>query len=1003
MKTPVRPLLLSGAVAVLVFLATVPPTTRLAAVAAGTASAANSAATGLQQISPHAETGGGTDTGVFAPPISGPQSTLVGTVLPEQSASQTSPSPSGPQAFYVATVDSSGHTKYYKGMTDNGGRFILTILKAAAPLASVAIFRHFDGQGKPDQGSTCRIVGPTAQLEGTRTIQNPPSTGPAITAANTAYERGGSSQGIIQLQTRGIDPQHSQLLLNDGDHYLKTLAASDQSIVGKIDDNAPLGRTTLTVRSGTQTSNAQVADLVTQRFDPLTPMKTGDVRTVRLHIDGLGNDPATVTFSVSGSAMLVEGTPTKTVPVTKGQATVEIRAKEPGHLEIATILDVALPPIVAQELPTAGPPLPTPRPQSTEVVPTTTPVITPTATPPLVHASPTELGCSYHVYDGNLEPTQGVWQDDYQFDDHPGKQIIRDEVESKLEGYPVWDAQLPMAAGRNSLIFGIAKNRLAQRTDFPRPPGDRDHIAMTIYSDCKTFVPVRFAFTLKQPGEPDAAIWVSQVIRQVPLEPPRRPTVDRYLIDLPVFEGVPPPPDKPFTFKPKKTYRIIASLVSEGGAPFTGLSMEVHGVVKETNVPKVTFHPVYLGATPPPDLVKNTAKLAAALKEMIGDYYPIVPGSVQVETVPASQMTLASLYDPSDFLKQATATSFLGDAGRLVVVMDPHDYRHIDLGLMIGSQSLGEALAQKMVAVRDTVSYKTVMHELTHTFTYIWSANEMQAQCNLPGDYHNGSWRDANGHWHWHGRWAFGERMYIAGRPDRIRIEEFWPYMTETDQSNVYAAQCDFWNLVNVLATKQDPPVLLVRASLSNAKGATTGSFDPFYDLESQADLTPGKRGTWNIVVLGAGGQELAVYPIRSPFTTNEDERELPQAWVSYRIPDPAGAASIRLTGPGVTLTRALSAQQPAVLITSPSAGATLTPANGRVHIAWQANLPSGGKALATVLYGGDGTALIGQLFEATTSSFDVTLDPRAHSHVVKVVVTDGSRSGESTIRFSTP
>ncbi|MBV8171202.1 MAG: hypothetical protein JO219_04635 [Candidatus Eremiobacteraeota bacterium] len=970
------------------------------ATAAQSSDAPLDASSQFQQVKPAPGDGAGTDTGVYFPSVSGPHSEITGSVVGDQP---------GPQSFYIGTVDAQGHKRFWHGLTDANGHFHF-LVPALAGLTGLALFTHFDKHGQPDAGSDCRVTDGPVHLPGGQALTNIPATGPAITEGYSAYELGGKTQGELQVLTRGGDPLQEKMLLNGSDRNIDTLASSDRALVGKLHDATQPGFYRTSFSSGNQHSNDMPTSVVRVTYDPLPPIKTGQVEPVRMHIDGLRpQDAAVVIFNVGGAATVADGSTTATVPVKDGLAEVLIRGVRPGALEVVTDLEVhqpERPPIVAQELATGPTELPTTKAHSTEGEPTPTPpLVGVTPTPALVRTTPTpaEAQCSYYVEDGNLEPTQGVWQDDYVFDDHVGKAITRDEDETEKLHYPVFNAQLPMVAGRDTLIFAMVPFRFARSPLLPRVPGNRDHIAMVVDSDCKTFVPVRLQFTLQQPGAPDAQIYLSQVIRSIPLDPPRRPTFGKYVVDLDALYGVPPPPNKPFTFRALKdnTYRIVAQLVRDGGAPFPGLTMAVHGTVNETELPEIVFRPVYLRATPPPDLIKKTSTLETMAKAMIGDYYPIVPSSVRFVMAPATHITLDHIYDPDGFEKQITASAFVGGSGRVVVVLDSEEYKDIDYADMFNSESNGESFP-KVAVVRDDVTYKTVIHELTHTFPYIWSTDEMIKECSAPGDYHGLIGRNPQGRPTKHGHVSFGERMYVGGRPDRFRVSEFWAYMTLTGEDDVYASQCDFWHLANQLEKKTDPPMLLVGGRLSNSHGVISGAFDPFYDVVSDADVASVQGSAWSIAVLGEDGRVIATYPIRSPFTNNEDERPLPVGRFLYPLPDPDGAVTIRLSGPGITLTRKLAAQRPVVTIASPSDAAVVTPLRGRVHIAWQASVPSGGKPLASVYYGGDQTPLIEQLFEKTASSFDVELDPRAHSHTVKVVVTDGTRSGESTITFST-
>jgi hypothetical protein len=248
---------------------------------------------------------------------------------------------------------------------------------------------------------------------------------------------------------------------------------------------------------------------------------------------------------------------------------------------------------------------------------------------------------------------------------------------------------------------------------------------------------------------------------------------------------------------------------------------------------------------------------------------------------------------------------------------------------------------------------------------------------------------------------AFGERLYLQGKPERYRVERYIPFMTSSRTLSTYIAQCTYWNLVNELTKQQDPPTLLIRGHISQAQGRTHAELYPFYQFDGYPNVTAGKPGAWNIRVNLPTGATTD-YPIRSPFTLNEDERTLPSSAFAYRIPAPPPGARVELRGPGVDIVRSIGTQAPAVTIVSPVGNGPITPVNGKVHIAWSSVVAPGTRPLATVLYAAGSGPYLDQLFESSTSGFDLRIDPREHSHRVKVIVTDGSRSSDASITFAT-
>lgn len=291
--------------------------------------------------------GTGTDAGVYVPPLAGPHAVMVGTIVaPEE--------PAGPKAFYVGTVDDQGHKQFYQARTDPLGRLRFK-LPELATIASVLVFRKFDRNGQPDAGGITQVTNEPVHVPNTQPMPHAPGPGPAVTEANTAYERGGAGAGLMQLQVRNVDPVATKVLMDGGAQGVDTLGASDRSVVAKLHDDVPLGPHLMSVQSGALASNAFSADVVRLRFDPFGALKPGEVQPVTLHVDGLPRDQvAKATFTVSFNATLESGGRTTTVPVENGSARIRIRAQQPGKLFISSTLTVDLPDFRAQ---ISGPPV----------------------------------------------------------------------------------------------------------------------------------------------------------------------------------------------------------------------------------------------------------------------------------------------------------------------------------------------------------------------------------------------------------------------------------------------------------------------------------------------------------------------------------------------------------------------------------------------------------------------------------------------------------------------
>jgi hypothetical protein len=969
-----------------------------------------------QAVTAQAGDGSGSDAGAFLPPLASTGGAVTGTVRPD--------SGTGATGFYLGKVDAQGKASFVRGITDANGHFDFRV---PAGIVALILFKHFDKHGAPDQGATCSIGSPKTHISDLKPVVNVPARGPALIEANTAYERDGFGKGVFFLHTRDVNPLNSHVLVDGRSDSTDVLAASSDSMVGQFHDDVPLGRHTIGVSSDGRATNEQEMDLLTFAFRPIGSLKPGQVQEVVLDIQGLHGDPAVVDFTVSGAAKVAGGGDHRRVPVVSDTATCLVQADTPGPFVVNVTVRVEH--LLAENNPGpgAGPGGGSPGnagPGGPAALASPSPAgvpeeASPSPKPPVAAPSPYLPPCTYKIVQGAFEPTQGVWQDDYEFDDHgqnhgnSGKQIVFDPTARS----PMWDAQIPMVAGRDTLLFGLAKVRHVWA--FPpvtENPGDRDWITMKIDTNCEKNKLVRLAFVLKQPGEPDVPIGSSKEKFSIPLLPPAG-SMQTVYVRLYVHEGF--PEDHRFTFKPVNTYVITGSLVDADDGSQTGLEMSVRGTVNTTSVPLLTFRPLILSKGDPVELASKAKKLAYWTSQMIGDYYPIVPLTVKTELKTTEDLTAENLAKPyvSPYTEPRTKTqrqiddiktgitafenweklrdrlgagAFVAGAGRIIVVLNDHDYDLVDPARLLFQQSRGMAVAPKVIIVRESVEYKTVMHELAHTLPYLWSTDEMRAECWLPGDYHNQG-----------GKWAFGERLYVQGAPLRFRVEDYIPFMTNTDNPSTYIAQCTYWNLVNQLARNNDPPVTLVRGYVAHSGAKVSGSFSPFYDEGGVADVAAGKPGVWNIIVRSAGSSPVT-YPIRSPFTLNEDERTMPSGTFAYRIPTPPTGATIELKGPGIDLSRTRGLQAPEVVVSIPAAGALVFPHNGKVEITWSARAAAGTKPVATVLYAGGGGTLTEQAFETTSTSWSVTLDPSAHQHHVRVVISDGSRSAQADVEFST-
>lgn len=280
---------------------------------------------------PHSGDGTGQDGGVYVPPAAGPRSEVTGTV--------EDPNETGPHSYLILTFDQSGHKTFWRGVTDKLGQLHLRLPDA---VVAFELFRRFDRHGNPDLGAHCDVGNPS-HLAGTQPLPNVPNSNPAIVEGDTAYQQGGADHGVFTLHTRGNDPLDTRVLLDGKPSGVKTLAASNNSVVAQVADDTAQGRHSFAIESGGRRSNAFQADIVSLTAEPLPLSHPGTVETVRVHVNGLpAGDTATMDFQISGSSVLAAGGTKTTVPVVNGVASVQIRGIRAGQALMQFVLNVRL-------------------------------------------------------------------------------------------------------------------------------------------------------------------------------------------------------------------------------------------------------------------------------------------------------------------------------------------------------------------------------------------------------------------------------------------------------------------------------------------------------------------------------------------------------------------------------------------------------------------------------------------------------------------------------------
>jgi hypothetical protein len=617
--------------------------------------------------------------------------------------------------------------------------------------------------------------------------------------------------------------------------------------------------------------------------------------------------------------------------------------------------------------------------------------------------------CTAYVTDGWFSPTQAVWQDDPSFEDRPRKQLTRRQSTDV-----VYDAELPMVKGKDTLLFGVHHYRLnGQQTIVD----SRDFIVLKGMTNCTTSVPVKMKFTL-QNAAGSKPIYTSPVVAQVPLDGPPDPKYSPWEVSLPVREGL--PPDQPFKFDIATNHQLVGELIRENGGP-TGLRMTVVTDAVPTQGPVVHFVPVLL--SPPKDaeaensLLTLTGHVTQESAEYIPDLFPLQPGGL-----PTSQKVIRNFIDKEIGSKwfesrridatvaalndSLAASAFLDGAGRVVAVMTGADFKSIfgsgAAGVTVGSSvtatpkgpdgKRGDArvLSWKVILMPSYETWDTVAHELVHTLPEGWADSEMEKECGR--NYHNKEDPIAN-----------GERITEGGIASlRERKAGMVPVMgPSVSISKVWITQCTYSHLVQQLSgAPPDPPVLLVRAFLSKEGGKVKGELRPMYELMGYSDVVAGKGGAYAVVLRDAKGAELGRYPLSPRW--NDPHTQQPRSIVSmvFRVPALPEPAVVELVGPGGVLDREqMSATPPALQILTPAQGERAKVENGRVRVTWKAESEPNRKLLYSILYSSDGGEQFEtQAFELESATFDVTINPKAKDHRVKVVVTDGTRSSEAVI-----
>jgi len=620
-------------------------------------------------------------------------------------------------------------------------------------------------------------------------------------------------------------------------------------------------------------------------------------------------------------------------------------------------------------------------------------------------APPEEPPVKAYLVQGAFEPVQGVWQDDPYFEDRPGKQLT--EITPKQ-----WNAELKMVAGRDILIYGTKEQ-------------DHERIRLEGMTTGTRSVKVRHRFTLVQGGK-RTLIWEEiESENYVRLDGPAGEEAP-FFTSLLTFNGI--PTDGRFRIEPGP-YIIECEIIRDTGEP-TGLIASVSGTCVKTSAPRLRFVPALL--YPPYSEARHDAleararNLATESMDEIDKWYPIANGSLSATVRNGLNVTNVNDSTGKELMRwvgNGAAWALGVDVdiikferrNRMEVALTDYFATEAALGggfknlVMLGLDDFGQieeettgawAPAQKLIFLKETNTVSTVAHEVIHTSNHLWSSPQMK-QMFGGKDWHN-----------------FEQDHQAHGVNVKTRVlQKNKKELMGTTSETKWITQGTYWHLLNIFQDQPDPELFVVRA-LCARRGTDdetweyAGELLKSYtimgvpDLQEVSVLTPDdprSSAGWAVVLTGRSGETLARYPFQAvwrPADTSYDRGVVSAVW---RVPTDPDAAAIELHGPdGKVDEIRLSASAPTVRITSPAAGATVDPADDKLTVRWSGSDPDGDPLVYSVLYSPDG----GETWrregaEVAGSEFTIDVIGRPAKPMVKVLATDGARSGEAEVAFS--
>lgn len=639
--------------------------------------------------------------------------------------------------------------------------------------------------------------------------------------------------------------------------------------------------------------------------------------------------------------------------------------------------------------------------------------------PPLIVGE--ALACAGTRAASWFAPSQGVWQDDEDFADAPGKRLVWNDTEER------WDAELAMVVARPTLLFGTR--------------GQRDVIPYNVTLSGTQDADAKVRFQLYEFASGAQVVDIA-----------RWPTGDRWLrlniaggcgaprehsISVDASQGL-PSDAAPFLIRREGEYRMWAELVDRHDRPVPGTRVELHGenvIVPPTKVRFVGFsldralrmpregEGEYLVPKPAGNdaLSANVARLARDFDVNVEDIFPVGRGMLRAETdmMPASIVDMdaiarecqrdAALYTaPSLALGEFICTSSVvqgrlyGEAMRSVwiagakaalIVVPGGTYQVMQRA---PAATMGEGLGSKLALLHENATEWIAAHEVAHVTPWLFSA---ETECGR--DFHDVG-----------ETLAHGFRILHAGEEARAWRRDQSGLMDE-QRGELWIEQCTYSGLLRELSSRRDPPLQALALRFVRLAGNATmpeGRVERVEILEGltmdgEPDVLRGAGGTHGIVFRDAAGEEIARYGF-TPVFANERGEARPDALVALRVERPPAAAWVDIEGPGdaTLLTRALSSRPPAVHVRDAVLAQSDSFGNGTLVIEYGATPADG--ITYTLMSSADG----GETWRTLVSR---TAHTRAlieaglfapGQHLLRVVASDGLQSGEATaVYMATP